>query len=433
MHDAKDRALYADLNDNLKQYLSALNSIFQIIQARNKLINNTLNVIGPDIAAKLESVKLSVKADQDALGPEVQANAESAINIVMLVSIISLILGVAMSIIVYRSIRKPIGGEPTEIADIARQVSKGDLTVHFKYKDSATGIYRSVAEMTSNLREVIGGIVDTGNAISDNLQSVSTISNQTSVASNEQREKTEHVATAVNEMTYSIQEVAKLASDSAHAAETARDRAQTGKTSVDNTIASIQHLAGRVDGAVEVIESLAENSSNIGSVVEVIQGISEQTNLLALNAAIEAARAGEHGRGFAVVADEVRGLAKRTRESTSEIQEMINTLQTGTSGAVEVMNQSREEARVTVEKSTETAQSLEEILETITQINDMNLQVAASVEEQAKVADEINNNITVISEAAIETSQGANDTSSAAEVMNRDAVELKRLVGQFKL
>jgi methyl-accepting chemotaxis protein len=413
--------------------MKTIDDVQLTINSRNNVINNTLNRVGPIVAHKIEEVKLSVKSEQDKLGPQAQSTAQSSISIVTYTSIASLIAGVILSMFITKMIKRPIGGEPKDIADITQNVARGDLTYQFSDIRSATGIYLAVAEMTIKLRELIGGIVETGNDIANNAQQAQSISKQTSEAAGEQKERTTQVATAVQQMSYSIQSVVKHASESAAATQDAKKKAEDGKVMVDNTIMSIQHLAERVEQSVDVIQSLEKNSIEIDSVVEVIQGISEQTNLLALNAAIEAARAGEQGRGFAVVADEVRGLAQRTKESTSEIQKMILLLQTGTSEAVKVMNESQAEARDTAEKSQTTGDALDSILETITHINDMNSQVATAVEEQAIVAEEINNNITAINDSAEITANGANQTSEASQSLADSAKNLQTIVAGFKI
>ncbi|PKG40388.1 methyl-accepting chemotaxis protein [Psychromonas sp. Urea-02u-13] len=427
------KRLLNEFDDLHNKYVKTIDEVHNTINSRNNVINNTLNRVGPIVANKIEEVKLSVKGEQDKLGPQAQSTAQSAISIVTYTSIASLIAGVILSLFITKMIKKPIGGEPKDIANITQNVAQGDLTYQFPDISNATGIYLAVAEMTIKLRELIGGIVSTGNDIATNAQQAQSISQQTSEAAGEQKERTTQVATAIQQMSYSIQSVVKHASESAAATQDAKKKAEDGKVMVDNTIMSIQHLAERVEQSVDVIQSLEKNSIEIDSVVEVIQGISEQTNLLALNAAIEAARAGEQGRGFAVVADEVRGLAQRTKESTSEIQKMILLLQTGTSEAVKVMNESQVEARETATKSQTTGDALDSILETITHINDMNSQVSTAVEEQAIVAEEINNNITAINDSAEVTANGANQTSEASQSLADSAKNLQTIVAGFKI
>jgi methyl-accepting chemotaxis protein len=423
----------SEINTSLGRYMNALDDVHSTIVKRNQLIDNTLNRTGPVIASLIEDVKLSVKTEQEALGPVAQSDAENAMNMILVVSVLSILMGVVLSRYVAKVIRKPIGGEPQDIARVTRMVAKGDLTHSFGDVNLATGIFRSVAEMTHNLKSVIEGIVASGNHIMKGSQKVSSLSKQANVAIASQKELTTQVAAAINQMSYSIQGVVKHASDSAGAAQKAKEQAEAGKISVDQTISSIRSLSNKVEDSVEVIKTLEQSSLEIGSVVEVITAISEQTNLLALNAAIEAARAGEQGRGFAVVADEVRNLAQRTRESTSEIQEMIHNLQESTSSAVKVMDTSKDEAHDTVEKSILTGQALDGVLEIITHINDTNKQVTSSVEEQSNVVEDINSNISAINSAAEQTEVGSQQNTEASQEMMQLCQELHKLVSGFKV
>ncbi|NIA02649.1 MAG: methyl-accepting chemotaxis protein, partial [Planctomycetia bacterium] len=248
-----------------------------------------------------------------------------------------------------------------------------------------------------------------------------------------QQAETGQVATAMNEMTTTVQEVACNATQTAEAANKANTETDSGRQIVTKTIESITELASEVETAAITIQQLESDSENIDSVVDVIRGISEQTNLLALNAAIEAARAGEQGRGFAVVADEVRTLASRTQESTLEIQSMIESLQTGAARAVEVMEQGRNKAQGSVENAARAGESLNVITSTVATISDMNTQIASAAEEQTAVAEEINRNIANISLLGDQTSEGARQTAASSEEMAQLAVQLQGLVGQFKV
>ena len=426
-----------EFDDLYKKYIQTIDEVHNTINNRNNIINNTLNRVGPIVADKIEQVKLSVKNEQDELGPQAQSMAENtaktSISIVTYTSLISLIVGIILAWQLTKMIKNPIGGEPKDIANITQNVTKGDLTYQFSDISKSTGIYLAVAEMTIKLRGLIGEIVETGDDIATNAQQAKTISHHTSKVAEEQKERTTQVATAIKEMSYSIQSVVTNASESAKATQDAKIKAENGKTIVDNTIMSIQNLTEGVEQSVDVIQSLEKNSIEIDSVVEVIQGISEQTNLLALNAAIEAARAGEQGRGFAVVADEVRGLAQRTKESTNEIQKMIQILQSGTSEAVKVMNESQVKARDTATQAEITGDAFESILETIIHIYDMNTQVASAVEQQAVVAEEINNNITAINDSAEITANQANQSSDASQSLANSAKNLQDIVGEFKI
>jgi methyl-accepting chemotaxis protein len=248
-----------------------------------------------------------------------------------------------------------------------------------------------------------------------------------------QNTETDMVAAALNEMTASVQEVANHAHQAADSARQADEDASAGNKVVGETMESIRTLAGEVENAAEVIGQLEADSEAIGTVLDVIRGIAEQTNLLALNAAIEAARAGEQGRGFAVVADEVRTLASRTQQSTEEIQEMIERLQGGARNAVGVMSTSRERAQHSVEAAEQARQSLQGISQAITSINDMNTHIASAAEQQSASVSEINNNVENITHVCETTSRGTAALSDATDELAALNRQLDGLVKQFKV
>ena len=235
------------------------------------------------------------------------------------------------------------------------------------------------------------------------------------------------------EMTATVNEVANSANSTLQEVQGANAETQTGQEIVRQNIATINSLASEIESASGVIYKLNEYSDNIGSVLDVIRGIADQTNLLALNAAIEAARAGEQGRGFAVVADEVRTLASKTQESTSEIQGMIERLQNGTKDAVTVMEKSQDEARISVDQTAKAGKALESITRAVGVINDMSTHIASSAEEQSAVTNEMHENITTISSLADQTAQGSNESLDASQQLAKLAAELKQMVSQFKI
>jgi methyl-accepting chemotaxis protein len=234
-------------------------------------------------------------------------------------------------------------------------------------------------------------------------------------------------------MSVTTQEVATNAVSAADGAKVANQEAQQGQEQVTRVTESIDKLAQDVQKASEVINQVNKDSEAIGQILDVIQGISEQTNLLALNAAIEAARAGEQGRGFAVVADEVRSLASKTQQSTKEINEMIERLQSSIHSAVGVMTQGQESAGQSVEKAAATARSLEAITQAVSTITDMNTHIASAAQEQTSVAEEINRNVVRISEVAMETAEGSAQTVTSTEMISRHVEELKNQVSRFQL
>ncbi|WP_372877346.1 methyl-accepting chemotaxis protein [Pseudomonas sp.] len=263
-------------------------------------------------------------------------------------------------------------------------------------------------------------------------QQTSTVTLQTGAGVRRQQAEIGQVATAMHEMTTTVQEVAHSAAGAAQAAQQADQEAADGKRVVSQTGEVIDVLASEVEKAAVVIRQLEQDSDKIGGILEVIRSIAEQTNLLALNAAIEAARAGEQGRGFAVVADEVRTLASRTQQSTTEIQGMIEKLQSGSSSAMKVMEVSCTQARKGVEQVAQAGATLDCITRSVATINDMNAQIASAAEEQSSVAEEINRNIVSVSQVAEEASVGAQQTAATSEQLARLAEQLQGLVGQFR-
>jgi methyl-accepting chemotaxis protein len=243
----------------------------------------------------------------------------------------------------------------------------------------------------------------------------------------------ELVATAIHEVSYAVQEVAKSAEHAANEVRQADEQARQGQHNIDNSLSQINQLSETIGQAVEVIQSLAQESTQIGSVLEVIRAIAEQTNLLALNAAIEAARAGEQGRGFAVVADEVRLLAQRTQQSIAQIQGMIERLQGNSKAAVKVINTSSQAAQQTVEQARLTGESLHQILSALRNLTELNASIASATLEQSHVVEDINQNVTRAASLAHENAQAAGRSNEASQELGQLAGQLNRLLGQFRV
>ncbi|HEB80393.1 MAG TPA: methyl-accepting chemotaxis protein [Chromatiales bacterium] len=287
--------------------------------------------------------------------------------------------------------------------------------------------------MGENLRRVIGQIMNSTAQLASATEQMSVVIEHSGKGLKRQQHETDQVATAINEMSATAQEVARNTAQAAQAAQQADAETRNGKLVATEAISAIDALAGAVGEASGVIHKLESESGNIGVVLDVIRGIAEQTNLLALNAAIEAARAGEQGRGFAVVADEVRTLASRTQKSTQEIQEMIERLQAGADNAVQVMDQAGGMARSGQAQVEKAAESLASIAGAVATINDMNTQVASAAEEQSAVTEEIHRNVVAISQVSTETADGARQSATASQQLARLAAELQGLVSQFKM
>jgi methyl-accepting chemotaxis protein len=422
-----------ELKDNFKQYIQALSDVQNIISKRNDLINNSLNKIGPVVADKIEQVKLSVKRDQDLLGPEVQADTEQSVAIVSTMAVMATLAAILIAWYMARIIRQPIGGEPRKIADITRAIATGDLSQKLDVNTKDTGIYRSVCEMSTQLNQLIGGIINTNNQLVVTAKDGSDAASHNTQTIQQQQQMTDQMAVAITEMSQSIEEVVSHAAESAKKSAQGKTETIKGRESVKLTVDAINDLAENLSQSMLTIKELEQKSIEIGSVVEVIQNISEQTNLLALNAAIEAARAGEQGRGFAVVADEVRTLAQRTQESTTEIQAMIQDLQQRTVQTVAAIEQSSSKANDTVQRSKETDAALSAIDEVIDEIASMNNHVATAVEQQSHTANEITRNMTSLSDMLDTTTEGAAKAESASQDVKGMADQLTTLVSGFKV
>lgn len=361
------------------------------------------------------------------------ANAlASARNTAVIVAAIALALGLLMAMLIARSIVQPIRAAAAAMRDIA--AGEGDLTRRLTVhgRDEVSELAQAFNSFAEKVRVLISDVAGSSNQVASAAEQMSVITDELKRDLAHQRGEIEHVATAMNEMTATVQEVARHASQAAHSADSTDQQAVQGQQVVARAVSAIDAVAIDIEHAVAVIARLQDDSKSISSVLEVIRGVAEQTNLLALNAAIEAARAGEQGRGFAVVADEVRTLASRTQQSTGEIQAVIEQLQSAAHEAAAVMQQSQARARDSVEQAQQASGALEQITLSVTRINDMNAQIASAAEEQSSVSDEINQNVVNINDVADRVTDSAGQTAQASTQLARLAVDLQALVGQFK-
>jgi methyl-accepting chemotaxis protein len=392
---------------------------------------NVLSAYTPLNIAGLNWVLMSEIDEAEAFAP-VETLAMTIIKASIVLFVVIVVIGAGVGIFFASSMTRPIISLSKTMKDVEEN---NDLTIrsNINSKDELGDMSRAFNGMLEKFEALIQQVSSSSVQLATASEEVSAVAQESARNVEQQRMETDMVATAINEMTATVHEVAQNAQNASGAAASADNEAQSGKAVVQETSKVIEQLAVEVEDAAIVIHGVEEDSESIGTVLDVIKNIAEQTNLLALNAAIEAARAGEQGRGFAVVADEVRTLASRTQESTAEIEAMIVKLQTGSKQAVEVMEKGRNQAQKGAEMAKEAANSLDAIVSSISSINDMNTQIAAAAEEQSAVSEEINKNVVNISQISEQTASGAEQTTVASTELSRLAVDLQSLIEQFKV
>ncbi|MDG3086407.1 methyl-accepting chemotaxis protein [Vibrio hannami] len=348
------------------------------------------------------------------------------------VVLILLTLGITY-ILITKLMYAPIGGEPKTIERMVKSVSEGNLNLQVQSNGNESGILAATLTMVANLRTIIERINEAAEHLNNSSDQMSNAASDVNRSSESQMMQLEQASTAMNEMTVTVDEVARNALQASSAAKEAHDHSAQGISVVGEMNQNIVTLVDGIENVVQVNNKLEQETQSIGGILEVIDGISEQTNLLALNAAIEAARAGEHGRGFAVVADEVRNLANRTKESTNEIQEMITRLQSEAQRSVKLMEVNVSDAQATAAKSTEADSALQAIRDSVSIILDMNNQIATAAEEQTHVAAEINANVVEINDLAKSTFESSNSNTAKAKELTNIATSLNQSVDTFRL
>lgn len=356
---------------------------------------------------------------------------QSKRNILIAIILSTIVLALILFIGFYRSTIKAIHN----LVDATSKISNGDLTIKLSSStcDETSEIVDALNKMTKHLNSTIVNLNMNASQLTASAESLSSISIQVATNSHKQHTQTEHIATAMSEMSNTIQDISQNAERLVIEVNTADDATTKSNDVINTTINSINTLAQGVANASTVINRLQENSDDIGSVLGVIKSVAEQTNLLALNAAIEAARAGEHGRGFAVVADEVRTLANRTQESAEKIQIMVDNLQQHTKKAVLVMDSEQKNAENMSQHTAEATRSLQNIISSMSNISDMSIQVATAAEEQNAVSKEINLNVSNVSVLSMENTSGTEKIASASDDLEKLATELEQIVRYFKI
>lgn len=359
------------------------------------------------------------------------SEALAARSLLTSVALLALLLGVVAAWLITLQITQPL----RQTLAVAARIAKGDLSQvdTVQRRDEMGQLQTSMREMTLSLRELIGGIDQGVGQLSQAATQLATSSEDTKLRINQQREETDQVATAMNQMSATVQEVAQNAEQASLAATNADQQAQLGDQVVAEAIGRIEQLAGQMDHCLTAMQHLAGESQRIGSILDVIKSVSEQTNLLALNAAIEAARAGEAGRGFAVVADEVRGLAQRTSTATEEISQLISSLHNGTDEVTHLLDNSKRLTEQSVELSRKAGDALGQITHTVSSIQSMNQQIATASEEQSVVAEQINRSVLNVRDVSDQTSAASEQTAASSGELEQLGQQLRGMVGRFSI
>ncbi|HGM5582537.1 TPA: methyl-accepting chemotaxis protein [Pseudomonas putida] len=407
----------------LQQYRSSLEQ-YRRAAIRVEQLQNAMETAGNELRAASLTLAQQKVAQRD-------HEATAARSVLTSVALLALIVGVLAGWLITRQITQPLRQTLAQAARIAR----GDLShvETVERRDEMGQLQGSMREMTLSLRQLIGGIDQSVGHLSQAATQLAGASADTLERITQQREETDQVATAMNQMSATVQEVAQNAEHASLAATDADQQAQMGDQVVAEAIARIEQLATQMDRCLTSMQHLAGESQRIGSILDVIKSVSEQTNLLALNAAIEAARAGEAGRGFAVVADEVRGLAQRTQQSTEEIEHLIESLHQGTDEVTALLDSSRTLTEQSVELSRRAGDALGQITRTVSNIQGMNQQIATASEEQSVVAEQINRSVISVREASDHTSTASEQTATSSGELEQLGQQLRGMVGRFSL
>ncbi|XJP95776.1 methyl-accepting chemotaxis protein [Pseudomonas sp. B22129] len=432
----EERAAYNEYLQLLSQYrqiearMMTLSSANQLDELRT-LLNTELLANSDKINATMDRLveinsKMALATNQAA-----KAQYDSAFSLVVGLLVLTTALTVLFAWLLTRSITVPI----SQALEAAEEVAEGNLTRPIKVEgnDEAGRLLAAMAKMQDKLRDTLQRIAGSATQLASAAEELNAVTDESARGLTQQNNEIEQAATAVNEMTSAVEEVARNAVSTSEASRNATTSAGDGRDLVQETVSAIERMSGDVQATATLIGDLANESRDIGKVLDVIRGLADQTNLLALNAAIEAARAGEAGRGFAVVADEVRALAHRTQQSTSEIERMIGSIQAGTEHAVDSMRNSTERAESTLNIAKGAGMSLDTINTAIVEINERNLVIASAAEEQAQVAREVDRNLVNIRDLSVQSATGASQTSAASSELSRLAVDLNGMVGRFRL
>lgn len=433
----EQRVIYVKLLDDLKACARWEDKVLNLALADKQsdafamLRSDGYKAVGDSVNSALEKLK-QMKADSAKMDAEEgHQNGNSAVNECIVFTIIGMILAVVLGLFMARIISRPL----VELASQAQQVAQGNLrvTVAADSKDEVGQLARSFATMIESLNSIISQVSDTSLKVASSSRQLNDTAEQMATGAEEVAAQVGTVATAGEEMAATSSEIAQNCQYAAEGGKKASDTAQNGAVVVNSTVEVMNRISERVKVTAHTVDQLGARSDQIGEIIGTIEDIADQTNLLALNAAIEAARAGEQGRGFAVVADEVRALAERTTKATREIGEMIKAIQSETRGAVSAMDEGVKEVERGTSEAFKSGQALKEIIEQVNAVTMQISQIATAAEQQTATTSEISTNIQQITQVVQNTSNGAHESANAASQLSDLAENLQRIVNQFKL
>jgi methyl-accepting chemotaxis protein len=425
----KPAMLFYDVAE--KQYFPALMAGDRSVA--DKLLNETLSPAYETHRKVIDEIVSLSNAENTETEKRAAAMLKNTRITVIAFGILLIASLVTVFFFLIRNVTKNLGGDPAYVAIIARQVADGDLSVNVRVEGGSGSVLGAMREMVENLRGIVSQVVQSAESIASASQQLHSSAEQIATGSEEVASQATTVATAGEEMSATSGDIAQNCQLAADGAGLASVTAKRGTEVVNATVLVMGRIAERVSETARTVQSLGERSDQIGAIIGTIEDIADQTNLLALNAAIEAARAGEQGRGFAVVADEVRALAERTTRATREIGEMIKTIQTETRAAVNAMTQGVREVETGTGEASRSGLALQQILDQINNVAMQINQIATAAEEQTATTSEISSNMMQITDAVQETARGAEESAHASDMLARQAEELKQLVGRFRI
>ena len=426
------RACLAEARQAFTFYADRLHGTVTQVEKRNDLVKNTLDVLGPQIAATGVQLLESIAQTEERLHHENQAAAQAAVKQAVTASIVALIIAGVTATLLIRSITSAI----YKVLSVLRAVAAGDLTqepLNMTANDEMGSLARAADKMSESLKNLIVEVNGSSNEVASEANQIAASSEKMAAGMSEQSQQVTQVSSAVEQMSASIVEVARKSNNASSNAAEAGKVADEGGVVVQETIDGMNTINEAVSAGAASVGELGKRSQQIGQIIEVINDIADQTNLLALNAAIEAARAGEHGRGFAVVADEVRKLADRTTKATQEIAESIQAIQTETGQAVDRMNIGTQQVQTGVQKASAAGDNLRRIVASAQDVAGMIQSIAAAAEQQSAASEQIASNISSINSVTRQTNEAANQSARAASKLASKAEQLQVLVGKFKI